>query len=181
MVMDNPRLNPTLGGPSTWALPLRYEEMSPQEQASAVRSSILRFIDEVGRARAGDICDALGLPRKSESWRKQLRYLCATQQLYSDNVGRDPTYYRNGRLAHPLLQSNFEAGTRAYSVRTYSDSMTGRYVTITEYAVSPLGEKTPKSGIRIDVVDLERFYQELSRIITTIMRDNTVLEPGLIR
>jgi hypothetical protein len=162
---------------SDYSLPVRFDEMSPQEQASAVRSCILKFLDEVGQARTGTICAAIGLSPKSESLRRQLRYLCATQQLYSDNVGRDPTYFRNGRLAHPVMQANIEAGTRSYAIRTYKDDMSGRFMTITEYAVTTTGQKMAKSGVRIDLADLEHFHAELSKIVALIIQNGPDSEP----
>jgi hypothetical protein len=162
---------------SDYSLPVRFDEMTPQEQASAVRSCILKFLDEVGQARTGTICAAIGISPKSESLRRQLRHLCATQQLYSDNVGRDPTYFRNGRLAHPLMQANIEAGTRSYAIRTYKDDMSGRFMTITEYAVSPAGQKIAKSGVRIDLADIEHFHAELSKIVSLVLQNGSDSEP----
>jgi hypothetical protein len=162
---------------SDYSLPVRFEEMSPQEQASAVRSCILKFLGEVGQARTGTICAAIGISPKSESLRRQLRQLCATQQLYSDNVGRDPTYFRNGRLAHPLMQANIEAGTRSYAIRTYKDDISGRFMTVTEYAVSPTGQKIAKSGVRIDLADIEHFHTELSKIVGLILQNGPDSEP----
>lgn len=175
------RAHVAVAAPTTsWQLPINYSDMSPLEQAAALRSSILGYLDTVGRARAADVISALGATNE-KTVRRQLEHLAATQHIYSDNLGRDALYARNGKLAHPLLQAVVHAGLRDYVLRTYNDALTGRYLTVTEYSVTPLGEKVAKSGIRIDIVDLEVLVQGLQRIVTELKRDMTLLEGKLVR
>ena len=146
-----------------WRLPLKWADMSPAEQSETMRACILRFLETAKRARLADVVAALGAPNPT-TVQRQLKYLAATQQVYSEPYRRDPVYFRNGALAHPTLQVNIPAGIREYVLRTYNDDLTGRYVTITELTVSPLGEKNPKSGIRVDLADLDALIRELARI-----------------
>jgi hypothetical protein len=152
---------------ASWRLPLKWTEMSPNEQSETMRACILRFLESVQRAKLADITAALGATNPT-TVQRQLRYLAATQQIYSDAYRRDPVYFRNGRLAHHTLQVNVPAGIREYVIRTYNDNLTGRYLTVTECAVSPLGDKIPKSGIRIDLVDLDTVLRELARISQSV-------------
>ena len=165
----------------TYVLPTKYNEMSPIEQQATLRSAILNFLDavQVG-ATLQEIKVALQAPNEA-TLRKQLQYLSSTQQIYYDPIGRDPAYYRNGRLAHPTLQENFRASPRtAYSIRTYSDALTGRYISITEYAESALGEQKAKGGIRIDVADLAEFITILNKISHRIEKDPAILDQPMV-
>lgn len=158
---------PLVDASARWRLPLKWDEMSPVEQSETMRACILRFLESAKRARLADVVTALGATNPT-TVQRQLRYLSATQQIYSEPYRRDPVYFRNGALAHPTLQVNIPAGIREYVLRTYDDDLTGRYVTITECTVSPLGEKSPKSGIRVDLADLDALISELSRISRSV-------------
>jgi hypothetical protein len=165
---------------SAWQLPSKYREMGPSDQVSAMRNGILTFLEHAGRATLSEIVTAIGAPY-DRTVRRQVQYLASTQQLYVDPVGRDPLYFRNGKLAHPVLQANVHAGLTDYAIRTYGDNLTGRYVTITEYALTSLGEAKAKGGIRVDVADLQTFLDQLARIRKAIVEDPSLLDGGLVR
>lgn len=165
---------------SPWHLPSRYLHMGPNDQVSATRNCILTFLEHSGRATLSEIVAALGAP-SDKTVRKQVQYLAATQQLYVDPVGRDPLYYRNGRMAHPLLQANVHALLADYAIRTYNDPLTGKYVTITEYVRTSLGEPRAKGGVRVSLSDLSAFIDELTRIRRSVESDPSLLEGGLVK
>ena len=173
-------ISPVLASESAWKLPAKYLELPPAEQAACVRTSILCFLEYVGRATLSEIVAAIGAPF-APTVRRQAQFLASTAQLYVDPVGRDPVYYRNGSLAHQLLQVNVPAGIREYAIRTYTDSLTGRYVTVTEFSVSPLGERSAKGGIHVDVADVEALARCLLRIAEQVKADPALLETGLVR
>ena len=166
----------------TWRLPLAYKDMNSTDQSAAMRAAILRFLDSAGKATATEIIAAIGAQTGQEATvRRHLKYLASTQQVYYEPIGRDPIYYRNGRLAHPTLQANVRAGPRReYVIRTYNDALTGKTVTITEFAISPLGEQQAKSGVRIDLADLDAILEELTRIREKAKESN-LLDGGLVR
>ncbi len=176
MTRARSQAQPLLDASARWRLPLKWEDMSPAEQSETMRACVLRFLEAVKRARLADVVTALGATNPT-TVQRQLKFLAATQQIYSEPYRRDPVYFRNGALAHPTLQSNIAAGIREYVLRTYNDDLTGRYVTITECTVSPLGEKNPKSGIRVDVADLDALIRELVRISQSVR--NPELSIGL--
>ena len=146
----------------------------------SIRASILAYLSSVGSAKLDDITKAIDAPNKT-SVLSSLQKLVATQQIYSDNSKRNPKYFRNGRLAHPLLQSNLRLLQKEYVIRTYDDQRYGKSLTITEYDITPLEETIPKSGIRIDLVNLDLLLSELSKISKKIKEDPTIVESGLIR
>lgn len=167
-------------GPSTssaaYQLPLAYNQMSPNEQGVAIRACILKFLDEVARAPFSEIKTAIGATH-DPTVRRHLQYLASTQQVYVDLIGRDPIYCRNGKLAHASLQANVKVGrSKEYVIRTYNDFTTGRTLTLTEYAVSALGETKATSGLRIDLADLDTLLAELTRIRDKIRDDPEVLK-----
>ena len=163
-----------------WALPENYMEMDVAEKQMTMRSSILAYLSDVGRAKIDDIFKAIGAPNRT-SVLNNLQKLVATQQIYSDNSKRDPWYYRNGRLAHPLLQSNLRFLLKEYVIRTYDDQRYGKSLTITEYDITPLEEIIPKAGIRIDLANLDHLIRELSEINRKIKEDPSIVEGKLIR
>lgn len=165
---------------SQWRLPLKYSDMGPTEQVSALRNCILSFLEYSRRATISEIVAAIGAPL-DKTVRRQVQYLAATQQLYVDPVGRDPIYYRNGKLAHPLLQGDVHGALADYIIRTYSDNLTGKYVTVTEYVQTSLGEPKAKAGIRVSVSDLPLLLDKLTRIQMAIESDSTLLEGGLMK
>ena len=138
-----------------YALPEKYKLLPPTEQHLIIRSAILKFLDYAGRGTASEIAAALGAG-SINTIKKQLQYLALTQQIYYDPQSKDPIYMRNGKLAHPVFQKNFDVGvTSAYTIRTYSDMMTGKYLILTEYSKSPLGELKTKGAVKIDLVGLD--------------------------
>ncbi len=147
--------------PADYMIPDEYSSMRPQEKAEALRTCILLFLQTVARANAKRIFEAIQAPNE-ETVKKQLHYLATTQHVYMDEVGRDPVYYANGKLAHPQLQRTVKAGFTEFVIRTYSDRLTGRYLTITEYHAQPTGELKPRSGIRVDLADLESLIAQLA-------------------
>lgn len=163
----------------SWRLPEKYRDLPPTEQAAALRACILNFLEAVERATLSEISTALGAPYEP-TVRRQVQYLAATQQLYVDPVGRDPTYFRNGRLAHPTLQVNIPAGLSHYAVRTYNDPLTGKYVTLTEFSRSALGELKAKGGIHVDLVDLETLIRQLDRIRRMTVEHPELLDSGIV-
>jgi hypothetical protein len=154
--------------------------MGPNDQISAMRNSVLTFLEQAGRATLSEIVIAIGAPY-ARTVRRQVQYLAATQQLYVDPVGRDPVYFRNGKMAHPVLQANVNAGRAQYTIRTYSDGLTGKYVTITEFLRTSLGEQKAKGGIRIEVDDLPVLLDHLSRIQQSVREDPSLLEGSLVK
>ena len=162
----------------TWRLPERYKDLPPSEQTASMRGCILNFLEKVERATLSEIVTAIGAPYEP-TVRRQIQQLSATQQLYVDPIGRDPVYFRNGRLAHPTLQSNIPAGLSEYAVRTYNDPLTGKYVTVTEFSRSSLGELKAKGGIHVDLADLPTLVAQLGRILTSIDSNPSLLEPGM--
>jgi hypothetical protein len=165
---------------SPWRLPSKYPEMGPNAQVSAMRNCILAFLEHSRRATVSEIVAAIGAPL-DKTVRRQVQYLASTQQLYVDPVGRDPVYYRNGKMAHPLLQADIHAALADYTIRTYGDSLTGKYLTITEYTQTSLGESKAKGGIRVSVSDLPVLIDKLTRIQRAIDADPSLLEGGLVK
>jgi hypothetical protein len=137
--------------------------MLPSEQAAALRTAILNYLNSRGPAAKSIICREISAPR-SDTVQKQLDYLTNTQQIYADafSGSRDPTYYPNGRLAHPMAQKTIDCGLNQYDVRAYEHRLIGKYVTVTQYAVLPSGERKAQGGIRLDWVDLPKFIQDLT-------------------
>ena len=166
-------------GRAPWALPEKYLELSAREQGVTLRNSILRFLRERGPATSAAIGKEIEAPNP-DSVKKVLEGLAMTQQVYLEQYpGSNPIFFPNGRLAHPLLQGQVQAGRREYVIRTYVDRLTGRNLTLTEYLVSPSGEKTPRGGIRIDLVDLDALIEELRRI-SAIAPQSSVVDRGLV-
>lgn len=162
-----------------WALPVGYDELSKKEKQEVLEASILQFLEEAGRATTTEIQEALGAPHR-ETVRKHLRRLATTQEIYKDQIGEREVFYRNGRLAHHTLQRRIEAGpTTEYDIRVYKDPIAGRTVTLTEYSLSPLRERTAKSGIRMDVEDLDAIISELKDIRDTIDENPDLVDPDL--
>lgn len=163
-----------------WVLPETYMNMDAVEKQMTMRSSILTYLSSVGSAKIDDIIKAIGAPNRT-SVLTNLQRLVATQQIYSDNSKRDPRYYRNGKLAHPMLQSNLRLLQKEYVIRTYDDQRYGKSLTITEYDITPLEETLPKAGIRIDLANLDLLVRELSKICKKIKEDPSIVEGKLIR
>ena len=162
-----------------WKLPESYSSLKSKAQSEVVRACIINFLDHAGKARIREIQEAIGLPERSTIL-NSLKYLVSTQQLYSDGAVRDPTYYKNGKLAHPLLQSNVKVGRREYVLRTYKGEI-GKWITVTEYERNYLNELRPRAGIRIDVENVELIINELSRIKRTINEDRSLLESPTLK
>lgn len=143
-----------------------------------MRACIMAFLAACGRATAREIATALQATNEA-TVRRQVTYLASTQAIYVDMVGRDPIYYANGKMAHPLLQRNLRAGLTEFAFRTYNDRLSGRALTITEYGITPSGEPRPKSGIRVDLADLGQFIQELREIYERIEKNPELLDTSL--
>lgn len=145
--------------------------MSPQEQTAALRSAILVYLNTKGPAAKSVIAQEIGAPR-SDTLQRALNNLANTQQIYADVVSgsRDPSYRPNGKLAHPMAQRILDCGLYQYAIQAYEDRLMGRYVTITQYAVLPSGERKPLGGIRLDWVDLEGLVRELSASLDVLSR-----------
>jgi hypothetical protein len=164
----------------SWKLPENYVALGPQTQKDIIRSCVMSYMDNFGKARIKEISSAIEMPDNSQTLLKSLNYLVTTQQLYSDGRWRDPTYYKNGRLSHPILQSNVSAGRKEYAIRTYSGE-TGKWITITEYESTPTHEVIPRSGIRIDLGYVEVLTNELSRIKRESDNDPNLVEAPNLR
>ena len=145
-----------------WILPNDYSAMGPNEKKIAMRSCILNLLENKGRLTVKDVAASIGASKSQvNTIRKHLRYLASTQQVYLDPIGRDPIYFRNGKLAHPLLQRSIPANETEYVLKTYDDDLTGRFLTITEFSVSPTGSFNAKGGLHIKLTDLGFFINEL--------------------
>lgn len=162
-----------------WKLPESYPTLGTKAQSEAIRACIINFLDHAGKARIREIEEALTVVERT-TLLNNLKYLVSTQQLYSDGAVRDPTYYKNGRLGHPLLQSNIKAGNREYVIRTYKGEI-GRWVTVTEYERNYMQELRPRAGIRIDVQMVDLLVNELSRIKTSIDNDSSLLDAPTLK
>ncbi|MFQ5876051.1 MAG: hypothetical protein ACE5JL_19935, partial [Dehalococcoidia bacterium] len=169
----------TKDGRSGWILPEGYMEMTPLEQRLALRSCILKYLNQHGPDDAVSVSRAIRAPA-AESVRKNLQLLATTQSIYAEKIGGTTKYYSNGRLAHPLLQGVIKCGRTEYALRTYFDRLTGWSLTITEYQVSGVGQRSPKGGIRLDPVDLQAFIKELQRIEAVLDKNPEVLSRGLV-
>ncbi len=168
------------GDDKGFTLPEKYKLLPPSEQHIIIRSSILKFLDYAGRGTASEISAALGAG-SAITIKKQLQYLALTQQIYYDPQSKDPIYMRNGKLAHPVFQKNFSVGiTSAYTIRTYSDMMTGKYLILTEYSKSPLGELRTKGAVKVDLVGLDRLISNLKEIRKVLVENPELLESKLI-
>src|SRR5437773_5200985 len=141
--------------PPAWILPERYNDLSPHEQAAALRSAILAYLNTKGPAAKSIIAKEIRAPRP-DTLQRALNNLSNTQQIYVDVISgsRDPTYKPNGKLAHPMAQRILDCGLYQYAIQAYEDRLMGKYVTITQYAVLPSGERKPVGGIRFDWVDM---------------------------
>lgn len=147
-----------------WILPEDYESLSPLTQQEILRGCIVSYMEEFGKARISEIANIIGVSdKKYTTLKKNLNYLVTTQQLYSDGRWKDPTYYSNGRLGHPLLQSNLKVGRKEYVIRSYSGEI-GKWVTVTEYERTPTNDLIPRSGLRVDMQYAKYLADELTRI-----------------
>lgn len=149
----------------TWALPQRYKDMPPSEQAEALKNSVMEYLRINGFGARSVMLAAIDPPR-TDTFQKTLDYLTTTQHIYVDRTtgSRDPVYFHNGRLAHPTGQKDLQLGRHQYVIRSYDDRLAGRTVTITQYAIQPSGETRPMSGIRLDWTDLPSFIETLSEV-----------------
>lgn len=165
---------------ASWVIPEDYLDMPSNEQSELLRTCILRFLKSNGPTTASTISKEIGASN-SQSVPRMLSLLTATRQIYSETYGPKTTiYYPNGSLAHPLLQANIKCPpNKEYTIRTYSDRMTGKYLTITEYNVSYNGERKPQGGIKIDLSDIGVFISELNRIFEG-SKNSEVVDRGLV-
>jgi hypothetical protein len=149
---------------SAWALPVKYPELAPTEQAKALRRAILSYLQAHGSAAKSVLVKELRVPRP-DTLQKALDYLATTQQIYFEATSgsRDRIYCSNGRLAHPEAERIVDCGKIQYSIRSYNDRWAGVAITITQYAVQPSGEKKPVGGIRIDWRDIGALVEALGK------------------
>jgi len=152
-----------------WALPVRYNELSPIEQAKALRAAVLAYLQARGSAAKSILVKELAVPR-ADTLQKALDYLSATQQIYLDATSgsRDRIYHSNGRLAHPGAERIVDCGKIQYVIRSYNDRWAGQALTITQYAVQPSGERNPVGGIRVDWRDVEALAPALRESKTAL-------------
>ncbi|MFH0815386.1 MAG: hypothetical protein V1934_01015 [Methanobacteriota archaeon] len=163
-----------------WRLPELYDTMTPTEKASAIKSCVLTFLNNNGPAPKSVIGKAIGTTHE-DSLKRALDYLVHTRQIYSEKWGsRNPVYFPNGCLGHPLYQGRIICGRKEYTIRTYIDRVTGRNLTITEYEKDYSGKQDPKGGIRIDAVDLDAIIRELVRINDSLRQSVEINDRGLI-
>lgn len=163
-----------------WKLPKKYNEMTNEEKSKTLKTYALKFLKQNGPGTTSQIQKALGAPNNI-SLKKALDNLAFTSAIYKESWGgRETTYFPNGRLAHALAHGSVKCGSyKEYSLRTYIDRLTGKHLTITEYSVSPSGRREPKGGIRIDLVDLDKFIAELKRIKDEL-ESSDILDRGII-
>lgn len=151
-----------------FSLPERYSELSPLDKREALKTAILALlkfrgtITGVSRSELKANIDPKGIVNYN-TWDKALDYLTTTQQIYVDSGpgSRDPVYYPNGRMAHPMLQKMLDTLLHKYTVRAY-DTRFGKTITITQYSKTVSGEEIPVAGIRLDWQDLEAFISMLN-------------------
>lgn len=151
-----------------FSLPERYSELSPLDKREALKTAILALlkfrgiITGVSRSELKANIDPKGIVNYN-TWDKALDHLTTTQQIYVDSGpgSRDPVYYPNGRMAHPMLQKMLETLLHKYTVRAY-DTRFGKTITITQYSKTVSGEEIPVAGIRLDWQDLEAFISMLN-------------------
>lgn len=146
-----------------WVLPERYNGMLPPEQTDALRGAILAYLRSHGRAARSVLFDQIQPPRR-ETFQKAIDFLATTQQIYVDFAtgSRDPVYYTNGRLAHPVGEREIMCGPNTYVIAAYEDKLAGRTITLTQFAQLPNGDRRPMSGIRFDWQDLPTIIDALS-------------------
>lgn len=157
----------------SWVLPVKYGELSPGEQTETLRGAILAYLKVQGRA-AKSVLKANIQPPRMDTFQKALDFLTTTQQIYLDQAGgsRDPVYYSNGRLAHPLGQDELVLGPNVYQIAAFDDRLAGKTVTLTQYALLPSGDRKPISGIRLDWQDLPAIIDLLSNAADSLHINN---------
>jgi hypothetical protein len=157
-----------------WTLPVQYVHLTSREQAAALRSSILLYLQAHGSAAKSVLVSEIRPPRQ-DTFQRALDFLATTQQVYLDSTSgsRDPTYHSNGRLAHPSGQRVIDCIRYQYAIRSYDDRWAGKTVTITQYAVLPSGEKRPVGGIRIDREDVRTLIEGLKGTIEALEEAGT--------
>lgn len=166
---DNPEDGTSRIQRHPWTLPVQYAQMTSREQAAALRSSILLYLQAHGSA-AKSVMVAEIRPPRQDTFQRALEFLATTQQIYLDSTSgsRDPTYHSNGRLAHPSGQRVIDCLRYQYAIRSYDDRWAGKTVTVTQYAVLPSGEKRPVGGIRVDREDVRTLIEGLQGTIDAL-------------
>ncbi len=163
-----------------WILPEEYGKMTPKEQQATLRSCILRYLYHRGPEYAPGIARAIRAP-SANSVRKNLQMLAAVQMVYAERTDSERTkFYPNGRLGHQLLQGELQMGRTEYAIRSYHDRFSGWNMTITESTISGTGERKPRGGIRLDLVDLGPLIDELQRIKNVLDENPDVIGRGLV-
>jgi hypothetical protein len=156
-------------GRMSWALPERYPRLTSREQATAIRASILLYLQAHGSAAKSVLIRELHVARP-ETVQKALDFLSTTQQVYLDATSgsRDPTYHSNGRLAHASGQRTVDCIRFQYVIRSYDDRWAGKAITVTQYAVMPSGDKKPLGGIRVDQEDVPELMKGLEETVAAL-------------
>lgn len=149
-------------------LPTDYDKLNPLRRQEVLRAAILRYLNDVGRANTIEIKEAIGAPSQV-TVTAMLRELMARKQIYGEPRGsKEWDYMPNGRLAHPLMQSDLDLGlTSRFEFRTYSDRYLGSHLVIVEYRLGPRKEPHPTGGIRVDLTEIDAFIERLEEL-----RDN---------
>lgn len=146
-----------------YELPEEYTDLKPKEKNEMLREYVLRCLTETGPHTASEIAKLIGAPY-ADPVRRALNYLSSTKAIYSEQYGRELTYFPNGRLGHASLQKDYEAGNKIYRLRTYVDKRMGRYLTLTELTRGMSMEPRAEGGIKIDLVDIEPVAELLLEI-----------------
>lgn len=143
--------------------------MTPKEQTSTLRASILLYLQAHGSAAKSVLTREMHAARP-ETIQRALDFLSTTQQVYLDATSgsRDPTYHSNGRLAHASGQRTIDCIRFQYVIRSYDDRWAGKAITVTQFAVMPSGDKKPLGGIRIDQEDVPELLKGLEETVTAL-------------
>lgn len=137
-----------------YELPEEFNDLRPKAKTEMLREYVLRCLNATGPHTASEIAMLIG-STYVDPVRRALNYLNATKAIYAEQYGRELTYFPNGRLGHPSLQKDYEAGNKIYRIRTYVDKRLGRYVTLSELTRGMSMEPRAEGGIKIDLVDIE--------------------------
>lgn len=146
-----------------YELPEEFQDLKPKEKNEMIREYVLRCLTETGPHTASEIATLIGAPY-TDPIRRSLNYLSSTKAIYSEQYGRELTYFPNGRLGHASLQKDYEAGNKIYRVRTYVDKRMGRYLTLTELTRGMSMEPRAEGGIKIDLIDIAPVAEMLMKI-----------------
>lgn len=158
----------------TWVLPDGYDELPPKEKQDVLREVCLRYIEKFGPSNAKVVTDGISAPNH-ETVKKALDYLVATRHLWAESFGgKIQTYMPNGKLGHSSLQGNLKCGNTNYVFRTYADKLSGMHLVINEFKEDRYGNRKAEGGLRLDLVDLDDFIEELAQIRDVAAKKNLI-------